>query len=211
MLTTFLQKLIKRIKMTLDFWRAMGYAKGDQEESVMQPFEKDLLGELNIDPQMWDIFRNSIAEIESGGKYDIFGGANNHYDGRYQLGEAAKADASRILGIDNPGHTPEARQAFRNSPEMQEQLFAGFTLANHKYLMKNSDKYKNATPEQKLQILGYAHNQGMGGAAKFLETGEVGSDAFGTQGTKYADLIGKNLSLASAKPKDMTLEEFIRL
>ena len=43
--------------------------------------------------------------------------------------------------------------------------------------------------ERKLQILGYAHNQGMGGAENWITTGVVGSDGFGTKGTKYTDLI----------------------
>jgi murein DD-endopeptidase MepM/ murein hydrolase activator NlpD len=53
-------------------------------------------------------------------------------------------------------------------------------------------KYKSANIERKLQILGYAHNQGMGGAEDWLNTGVVGADGFGTKGTKYTDLIAKN-------------------
>ena len=41
-------------------------------------------------------------------------------------------------------------------------------------------------------ILGYAHNQGMGGAEKWMTTGEVGADGFGTKGTKYTDMIAAN-------------------
>jgi murein DD-endopeptidase MepM/ murein hydrolase activator NlpD len=57
--------------------------------------------------------------------------------------------------------------------------------------MRNA-KYKSASVERKLQILGYAHNQGMGGAENWLTTGVVGADGFGTKGTKYTDLIAKN-------------------
>jgi hypothetical protein len=129
-----------------------------------------------------------VANIESGGRYDIKGGSGNHYDGKYQLGAAAKTDAARYLGVPDPGHGPAARERFRKDPQMQENFFAAFTLANHTYLMGNR-QYANASPQRKLQILGYAHNQGMGGAEKWITTGVVGVDGFGTKGTKYTDAI----------------------
>ena len=111
------------------------------------------------------------------------------------MGELAKKDGSRVAGVPYPGHASDpndsARVSFRNNPKLQETLFTGFTIANHRYLMRN-EKYKTASVERKLQILGYAHNQGMGGAETWLTTGVVGSDGFGTKGTKYTDLIAKN-------------------
>ena len=147
-----------------------------------------IVSSMGFSQEDFDVFRNVVASIESGGKYDIAGGSGGHYDGRYQLGAAAKTDGARYAGVENPGHTPEAREAFRKNPQLQEALFAGFTKANHTYLMGNTE-YKNANPRRKLQILGYAHNQGMGGAEKWMTTGVVGSDGFGTKGTKYTDSI----------------------
>ena len=136
----------------------------------------------------WNLFRNTIAQIESSGRYNISGGSGNHYDGRYQLGAAAKTDGARYSGISDPGHTPAARERFRNDPELQEKIFAGFTKANHTYLMRVPE-YRDSNPQRKLQILGYAHNQGMGGAERWMKTGVVGADGFGTKGTKYTDSI----------------------
>ena len=136
----------------------------------------------------WNLFRNTIAQIESSGRYNISGGSGNHYDGRYQLGAAAKTDGARYAGISDPGHTPAARERFRNDPELQEKIFAGFTKANHTYLM-GVPEYRDSNPQRKLQILGYAHNQGMGGAERWMKTGVVGADGFGTKGTKYTDSI----------------------
>ena len=147
-----------------------------------------IVASMGFSQEDFDVFRNVVASIESGGKYDIAGGSGGHYDGRYQLGAAAKTDGARYAGVEDPGHTPEAREAFRKNPQLQEALFAGFTKANHTYLMRNTE-YKNANPRRKLQILGYAHNQGMGGAEKWMTTGVVGSDGFGTKGTKYTDAI----------------------
>ncbi len=139
----------------------------------------------------WDVFRNTIAKIESGGDYSARGGSGGDYDGRYQMGADAKTDAAKYLGEKNPGHTPEARAAFRADPAMQERYFAAYTLANHDYLMRNP-KYEKANKQRRLQILGYAHNQGMGNAEKWLNTGEVGADGFGTKGTVYSDSIAQN-------------------
>ena len=154
------------------------------------PADSKIVQSMGFNKQQWDIFRHTVAKIESGGKYDIAGGSGGHYDGRYQLGAAAKTDGARYAGISDPGHGAAAREKFRKDPKLQETLFAGFTKANHTYLMGNA-QYKAASPERKLQILGYAHNQGMGGAETWMTTGVVGADGFGTKGTKYTDEIAK--------------------
>ena len=155
----------------------------------------ELYKEIGANLEQWDIYRNSIALIESGGRYGVPGGSGKHYDGRYQMGEAAKKDGSKVAGVPYPGHSSDpnahVRVSFRNNPQLQETIFTGFTLANHRYLMRNP-KYKSASVERKLEILGYAHNQGMGGAENWMNTGVVGADGFGTKGTKYTDLIAKN-------------------
>ncbi|NBX71352.1 hypothetical protein EBQ91_00350, partial [bacterium] len=155
----------------------------------------ELYKEIGANLEQWDIYRNSIALIESQGKYGIPGGSGMHFDGRYQMGEDAKKDGSAVAGVPNPGHSDDpnahVRVSFRNNPQLQETIFTGFTIANHRYLMKNP-KYKSASVERKLQILGYAHNQGMGGAENWLNTGKVGVDGFQTKGTAYTDLIAKN-------------------
>jgi uncharacterized membrane protein YgcG len=163
-----------------------GGGGGGQAGGAVEP--SSIYSKMGFTKEDWDLFRNTVAKIESGGRYDIAGGSGGHYDGRYQMGAAAKTDGSRHAGVPDPGHTPSARAAFRKNPQLQETLFAGYTKANHTYLMGNA-KYKNANPQRKLQILGYAHNQGMGGAERWLNTGQVGADGFGTKGTKYTDAI----------------------
>ena len=159
---------------------------GGQASGAISPDKG--VGSMGFSTADWNVYRNTVAQIESGGKYDISGGSGNHYDGRYQLGAAAKTDGARYAGIDDPGHNSQAREAFRKNPELQEQLFTGFTKANHTYLMRIPE-YRDANPQRKLQILGYAHNQGMGGAEQWMKTGKVGKDGFGTKGTKYTDSI----------------------
>jgi LysM repeat protein len=159
-----------------------------QKPTVKVPYDT-VLEKTGFTQRDYDTFRTTLAKIESGGEYDIAGGSNKHYDGRYQLGAAAKTDGARTMGVPDPGHDTAGRQAFRSNADNQEQIFAGYTITNHNHLMKNAPGYASKTKQQQLQILGYAHNQGMGGAAKWIETGVVGSDGFGTKGTKYTDSL----------------------
>ena len=153
----------------------------------------DIASRIGANKQQWDTYRNTIAQIESGGRYDVAGGSGKYYDGRYQMGGPAKTDAARILGIPDPGHSNDPndpkRVAFRRNPELQERMFAAYTLANHGYLSSDRNYQAKQTVEQKLQVLGYAHNQGAGGASKWMRTGKVGKDGFGTSGTKYSNAL----------------------
>ena len=123
------------------------------------------------------------------GSYSVIGGSGGAYDGRYQMGSLARQDAARILGIPTP-----TRQQLRSNPQLQEDMFLAYTSANHGYMMKGSEKYRNATPIQRMQYLGYAHNQGWSHAADWLETGVISTtDGFGTKGTKFTDKLAKTL------------------
>jgi GH24 family phage-related lysozyme (muramidase)/uncharacterized protein YcbK (DUF882 family) len=144
----------------------------------------------------WEIYRNTVAHIESKGVYDISGGSGGRYDGRYQMGIEAKTDSAKILGIQIPD-----RASFRSDPNLQERMFAAYTVANHRYLMRN-ETYAKASPERKMQILGYAHNQGMGNAEKWIKTGKVGVDGFGTKGTAYTDALAANFKARNKAAKD---------
>ena len=146
---------------------------------------EDILTDFNL-----SVFENEVGKIESRNRYNIKGGSGDHYDGRYQMGKAAKLDAAGSLGI-TLDHDKASRKAFRNDPDLQDRAFKAYTEKNHKHLTINSEKYRNMTAEEKLGILGYAHNQGATAAEEYLFTGQVGTDAFGTKGTKYTDAIAK--------------------
>jgi murein DD-endopeptidase MepM/ murein hydrolase activator NlpD len=137
------------------------------------------------------LYRDTVAQIESGGKYDIQGGSGDMYAGRYQMGAAAREDAARLLGETYQGDSEAARKKFREDPQMQERYFAAYTRANHGYLMSGSPEYKNLSQEGKLQVLGYAHNAGAGNAIEWLRGGmsESFKDGFGTRSDKYSTSI----------------------
>lgn len=136
----------------------------------------------------WDVYSDAVAQIESGGKYNIQGGYNSHYDGKYQMGRVAKVDAARRLGI-TLGHSAEDRQAYLADPDLQERAFEAFTMANHDTLSRSSEVYRGMTKQEQLSILAYAHNQGAGGALDYLRTGKAGADGFGTNAQKYVDAV----------------------
>ncbi len=141
---------------------------------------ENLQRKLGISPQQYDTYRETLAGIESGGKYNIRGGAGGHYTGRYQFGKAEIRETAQRLG-----ETPPSREQYQSDPAMQERYLPKYMEGHHESLMKSSARYRNAAPADKLAILGYSHNQGAGGAAKWLRTGQEGRDAFGTSGAKY--------------------------
>ena len=156
---------------------------------------------MGMTRSQFEIYKREVAKIESKGSggYAARGGANNHYDGKYQMGEVAKMDAARLLGEEFPGHDTAARAAFRADPAMQERYFEAYTKANHGYMMSDP-MFASASPQRKLEILGYAHNQGWSKALDWLNTGEVEKDKFGTKGTKYVDAINEAFKNETSAP-----------
>lgn len=151
-----------------------------------------IVNALGISMGDWDTYKNELKKIESGGRYNIMGGSSGKYAGAYQMGPAAIKDAARILG-----EKPPSQEEFLADKDMQERYLEAYTVANNQYLSSN-EKYNALPPQEKMQVLAYAHNQGHGGAKNWLNTGEVGADAFGTKGTVYADAISSALGAAGA-------------
>jgi len=178
---TFDQERIPKVKEKLNI-KGSGVAKYLQETDA-----SNLQKSMGISKEKYDVFRGSIAKIESP-SYSKKGGSSGRFSGAYQMGAAEIRDSAKALGISAP-----TREEFLNNPQLQEKLFDKYTESHHKQLMKNQ-KYASMSKEEQLKVLGYAHNQGAGGASKWLKTGVAGKDAFGTAGTKYYESIGKNLS-----------------
>ena len=176
--------------------------KGYQSSVHPSASAKGLYKKLGINENVWRTYKDTIASIETSGSvnnaagsYGVTGGFNNAYHGRYQMGDMAMTDASRILGVNKP-----SLREFKSNSQLQEDLFLAYTVANHGYLMNGSEKFRNATPIQRMQYLGYAHNQGWGKAADWLETGVISSvDGFGTKGTKFTDKLAKTLAPYSGR------------
>ncbi|OUI81665.1 hypothetical protein HK22_02065 [Gluconobacter sp. DsW_056] len=131
--------------------------------------------------------KDAIASIESQGRYDIRGGSSNRFIGKYQMGKEAISDVARSLHEDMPDLT-----AFQKNPAMQERYMTQYMKLNDQTLSRISAGYRGMSSEQKIEALGYAHNQGAGAAARWISTGRVGHDAFGTAGTEYASRIQAN-------------------
>ncbi len=154
----------------------------------------------NISDSNFEVFKEAVAQKESSGRYNIMGGANDHYVGRYQMGKSALADVKYDYG---------KREALLQDNKKQDELFKKYTLQNHRHLTKNSGAYRSMSEKEKLGVLGYAHNQGATAAEEWLYTGVSGKDAFGTLGNEYTSLVADaftNLSsvpdpLASIRPR----------
>ena len=159
---------------------------------------------FGFDVAALNTFKNTLGRIESANDYSVRGGFNDHYLGRYQMGKAALED----VGI---GYSQEEQEDFLSNPDKQEKAFEEFTKQNHEYLLHKSDKYRNLPQTDKLAVLGYAHNQGRGGALKYLETGETQKDGFGTDAQKYIDEVKKaSQKAADAVPPPQTEVQKLR-
>lgn len=157
---------------------------------------------LGATPEQWNAFRRGVTSIESNyGKANRMGGSSGRFAGMYQMGMIGREEVSgtaKLLGEKNP--TP---QEFLGDKRMQDRFFDAYTAQHHKQLMAGSPRYRSMSPEQKLQVLGYAHNQGVGsrrrmnGAIGWLEGGREGRDAWGTSGTAYSKAIGREMRNAA--------------
>jgi murein DD-endopeptidase MepM/ murein hydrolase activator NlpD len=159
---------------------------------------KEQVSQAGFGESEFTLYRDTVAQIESGGKYDIQGGSKDEfgvgmYAGRYQMGATAREDAARLLGETYQGDSEAARKTFREDKQMQERYFAAYTRANHQYLMNRSPEYKELPKEEKLQVLGYAHNLGWRSAAEWLSRGRTnsGADGAGTKSDTFANNIRK--------------------
>jgi len=183
--------------------------KSGNAPAYFDPPKKDAKVE-NISDSMFDVFKEAIAQKESSGRYStydyndpdrgikkgdpLYGGANMHYVGRYQMGKVALQDVGR-------GYSKTLNQAFLDDPDLQDKLFKKYTLQNHKALTKNSQIYRDMSIKEKLGVLGYAHNQGAVSAEEWLYTGVSGADGLGTKGDEYTSLVRD--AFAEESPDDM--------
>jgi hypothetical protein len=91
-------------------------------------------------------------------------------------------------------------QALGIGAGMQERFFEAYTLGHHEWLMERSPQYRAMSAREKMKVLGYAHNQGAGGALNWIRTGRAGRDAFGTSGSAYAAAIARRFGRLDATP-----------
>lgn len=152
------------------------------------------LKDAGVDQQHFDVMKNSIAGIENA-RYGQMGGYNYAYAGRYQMGRGAISDAAKFLGVPVP-----SRQQFLGDPQMQERFFEAYTDQNYKYLMSHNKRFAGMSANERLAILGRAHNQGAGATSTWLNTGERQVDGNGYDPDNYRSAINENLSKLPSGP-----------
>ena len=95
------------------------------EPETGEAVEPDQDDTFPLSDRTFNKFAETIKQLESSGRYDIVGGSGNMYDGAYQLGRMAKADAAKRLGI-TVKHDAASREAFRQDPDLQDDMFEAF-------------------------------------------------------------------------------------
>ena len=158
--------------------RGTSAARAARGESGVPYSAGSITKEMAITQAQYDAFREGVTDIE-GKEYGHMGGAGGRYAGRYQMGPGEITETANRLGVARP----DTSEFLSNKAE-QEQFFENYTLDHHRQLMRNP-RYAAMSKEQQLEILGYAHNQGVGGAENYINSGRAGADAWGTSGTAY--------------------------
>ena len=124
-----------------------------------------------------DDFLDAIGHQESGNRYDI---VNRYgYMGRYQFGSSTL----KTLKI------KVTREAFLNSPDLQEYAMKQLLLYNKKKLQKYIDEFDGQIVHGILVtesgLLAAAHLGGQGSVKKWFRTGKIRKDGNGVKITSY--------------------------
>ena len=124
-----------------------------------------------------DQFLNDIGFRESGNRYNVVNQLG--YMGKYQFGKSTL----RTLKI------KVTKDAFLNSPDLQEYAMEQNLIYNKKKLLKYIKLYEGETVHGILitesGILAAAHLAGPGSVRKFFRRGSEFKDGFGTSMTSY--------------------------
>ena len=134
------------------------------------------------------LFLEHLGHQESGNRYDVvnrFG-----YMGRFQFGKSTL----KTLKI------KVTKEAFLNSPDLQEYAMEQNLIYNKKKLLKYIKLYEGETVHgifiTESGILAAAHLAGPGSVRKFFRRGSEFKDGFGTSMTSYlVEFSGYNLNV----------------
>jgi|TARA_B100001778_G_scaffold325904_1_gene321913 hypothetical protein len=151
------------------------------------PIELPVKKEVIIIKNM-DLFLHDLGHRESGNRYNVvnqFG-----YMGKYQFGKSTL----KTLKI------KVTRDAFLNSPDLQEYAMQQNLLYNKKKLQKYIDKFEgqelNGILITESGILAAAHLGGAGSVRKYFRSGKVMEDGNGVKITSYLNQFsGYNLNI----------------
>lgn len=143
---------------------------------------------IKLDIKNHNAFLDAIGHQESGNRYDIvnrFG-----YMGKYQFGKSTL----KTLKI------KVSKEAFLNSPDLQEFAMLSLLRHNKKRLQKYIDQYEGEVVHGILVtesgLLAAAHLGGQGSVKKWFRTGKVRKDGNGVKITNYMQRFGGyNLNL----------------
>ncbi|OPZ78514.1 MAG: hypothetical protein BWY78_00554 [Alphaproteobacteria bacterium ADurb.Bin438] len=162
-----------------------------------------------------DAYKNAVKRCESGGRYNIMGGAGNSYAGAYQFSNShvntCLAGVCKQFGVTN-------KQQFLNSPAAQDAYFEQYVLAQANSLGQSKcggNRYPTLSsyigktyPGSNVKITEWglvmgSHLLGPCGLERTMQdimAGKIGAtDAFNTPGGKYV-LVGSALDLNTTGP-----------
>jgi hypothetical protein len=159
--------------------------------------------ELGLTQEEWNVYKQGIADIEVAGQpnggYGIMGGAGGRFAGRYQMGDEALTEASKVLGIPKP-----SRQEFLSNPQLQEKMYLGYTISNFRYMQSLSPEFRAMSREQQLATLPMAQ-LGIGNLTDQLRSGTIARDQWNTPTTKFSASVERRRVEAGLNPLGQNL------
>ena len=153
-----------------------------------KPISKELPKKEIIEVKGINEFLFAIGHQESGNRYFV---VNRYgYMGKYQFGKSTL----RTLKI------KVSKEAFLNSPDLQEYAMKQNLLYNKKRLQKYIDKFEgqkiNGILITESGILAAAHLGGAGSVKRWFRKGKIKVDGYGVPITNYMQMFsGYNLNL----------------
>jgi hypothetical protein len=164
------------------------------QQAILGPGQA--LGQVSVD-QMTAL-KAQVGAHESGGKYDIAGGDNGHFLGKYQVGNQVLITQGYVkpgttgAGLDNPANWTgkdgiTSKADYLNNPAIQEKVMDQNLKQNFDTMSKAGVITPNMPAEEVAGKLSAAHLQGAGDAIAWSrgQTPSRASDAFGTTMATY--------------------------
>lgn len=170
-----------------------GAGGGGNRQLVSYTPSTDVLQGTGLSGAEYDTFRHYLASREASG----YGERPNAggYMGQYQMGPQEIADTAKRLGVPTP-----TQAEFLSNPDLQEKFFDNYTLDHHNTLMRESEKYRNASPQERAAILAGAHLGGTTGVQRYLDQGKDAADSNGTTISNYVTSMRKAMAAPAPPP-----------
>jgi len=150
------------------------------------PHYRDVMRATGMSEKHIHAIRMGVSKIESGGNYSLPTSKGQSNFGRYQYNMRDVEETAKMLGEEPPTYAQLIKD-----PNLQEKYYAGYLKYWDNYLTRNSQAYRDASPEKKAYALAAAQ---MGGHSKdWIEGKSDFRDSAGTHINTWPNTVAQYL------------------